>query len=94
MILPPYIPIGCSPVWLGDMQLFMVMVPIQQLVVSPGVVVEVPFGPFTSGMVVGGCSWSSFLRQSAWRLILVWSSPMKFSEVNLGLVSSDEVLGG
>ena len=52
MILPPYIPIGCSPVWLGDMQLFMVMVPIQQLVVSPGVVVEVPFGPLTWWMEV------------------------------------------
>ena len=92
MILPPYIPIGCSPVWLEDhKQLMLSAVCGHAAVNGHGSHLTIGRLRWSRG---GGTVWSLHLRHGGWRLLLVQFPPTKCLEVNLGLVSSDEVLGG
>ena len=81
MILPPYIPIGCSPVWLEDHeQLTLSAVCGHAAVNGHGSHLTIGRLRWSRG---GGAFWSLHLQHIAW-----------WSEVPLGPVSSDKVLGG
>ena len=101
MILPPYIPIGCSPVWLGDHKQ-LTLSAVRGHAAGHGSYPTIIRLRWSCGggaiwsphTVVGGYSWSSLRQQRAQKLILVLSPPTGFLELYLDPVSSKKLLGG